>query len=120
VTDCRGCRLKGSCSTSSRMRLPLSISSLATSPRSGSLRLLRISTDTMVSQEKVSYDDYNLACIVTFPPYQKKGYGTLLIEFSASLPLPSPVLSLIRCAQATSSRDERPRPQGRPNDLSPT
>ena len=39
---------------------------------------------TLVRQEKVSYDEYNLACIVTFPPYQKKGYGTLLIEFSQS------------------------------------
>ncbi|KAI5475310.1 histone acetyltransferase [Pseudohyphozyma bogoriensis] len=37
------------------------------------------------SKEKVSYDDNNLACIVTFPPYQKKGYGTLLIEFSYEL-----------------------------------
>ncbi|KAM0751464.1 acyl-CoA N-acyltransferase [Meredithblackwellia eburnea MCA 4105] len=37
------------------------------------------------SKEKVSYDDYNLACIVTFPPYQKKNYGTLLIEFSYEL-----------------------------------
>jgi histone acetyltransferase MYST1 len=36
-------------------------------------------------QEKISYDDYNLACIMTFPPYQKQGYGTLLIEFSTSL-----------------------------------
>ncbi|OBZ79378.1 putative MYST-like histone acetyltransferase 1 [Grifola frondosa] len=26
------------------------------------------------SKEKVSYDDYNLACIVVLPPYQKKGY----------------------------------------------
>ena len=34
------------------------------------------------AQEKVSYDDYNLACIVVLPPYQKKGYGMLLIEFS--------------------------------------
>ena len=33
-------------------------------------------------QEKVSYDDHNLACIVVLPPYQKKGYGMLLIEFS--------------------------------------
>ena len=33
-------------------------------------------------QEKISYDDYNLACIVVLPPYQKKGYGMLLIEFS--------------------------------------
>ncbi|KAF8307754.1 hypothetical protein DL93DRAFT_2087746 [Clavulina sp. PMI_390] len=37
------------------------------------------------SKEKLSYDDYNLACIVTFPPYQKKGYGMLLIEFSYEL-----------------------------------
>ncbi|KAG9126504.1 hypothetical protein FRC07_003210 [Ceratobasidium sp. 392] len=35
--------------------------------------------------EKVSYDDYNLACIVTLPPYQKRGYGMLLIEFSYEL-----------------------------------
>ncbi|KAG8892366.1 hypothetical protein FRB99_002779, partial [Tulasnella sp. 403] len=33
------------------------------------------------SKEKISYDDWNLACIITFPPYQKKGYGMLLIEF---------------------------------------
>ncbi|ELU41339.1 MOZ/SAS family domain-containing protein [Rhizoctonia solani AG-1 IA] len=35
------------------------------------------------SQEKISYDDYNLACIVTLPPYQKRGYGMLLIEFNS-------------------------------------
>lgn len=34
------------------------------------------------SKEKVSYDDYNLACIVTFPQYRQKGWATLLIEFS--------------------------------------
>lgn len=34
------------------------------------------------SKEKISYNDYNLACIVTFPPFQKRGYGTLMIEFS--------------------------------------
>jgi hypothetical protein len=34
------------------------------------------------SKEKISYDDYNLACIITFPPYQKSGFGTLMIEFS--------------------------------------
>jgi len=34
------------------------------------------------SKEKISYDDYNLACIVVFPPYQRKGYGTLLMEYS--------------------------------------
>ncbi|WFD31956.1 histone acetyltransferase [Malassezia sp. CBS 17886] len=34
------------------------------------------------SKEKLSYDDYNLACIVVFPPYQRRGYGTLLMEYS--------------------------------------
>lgn len=34
------------------------------------------------SKEKISYDDYNLACIITFPPFQKHGFGTLMIEFS--------------------------------------
>ncbi|KAI0321443.1 acyl-CoA N-acyltransferase [Amylostereum chailletii] len=37
------------------------------------------------SKEKVSYDDYNLACIIAFPPYQRKGYGMLMIEFSYEL-----------------------------------
>ena len=33
-------------------------------------------------QEKLSYDDYNLACIMTLPQYQRMGYGMLMIEFS--------------------------------------
>ncbi|EJD04242.1 acyl-CoA N-acyltransferase [Fomitiporia mediterranea MF3/22] len=37
------------------------------------------------SKEKISYDDYNLACIITFPPYQRKRYGMLMIEFSYAL-----------------------------------
>ncbi|KAF9527076.1 acyl-CoA N-acyltransferase [Crepidotus variabilis] len=37
------------------------------------------------SKEKISYDDYNLACIMTLPQYQRKGYGMLLIEFSYEL-----------------------------------
>ncbi|OAV98456.1 hypothetical protein PTTG_08521 [Puccinia triticina 1-1 BBBD Race 1] len=37
------------------------------------------------SKEKISYDGYNLACIVTLPPFQNKGHGTLLIEFSYEL-----------------------------------
>ncbi|KAF9648528.1 acyl-CoA N-acyltransferase [Thelephora ganbajun] len=37
------------------------------------------------SKEKISYDDYNLACIVVLPPYQRKGYGMLMIEFSYEL-----------------------------------
>ncbi|KAG6868159.1 hypothetical protein C0993_007049 [Termitomyces sp. T159_Od127] len=35
--------------------------------------------------EKNSYDDYNLATIMTLPPYQRKGYGMLMIEFSYEL-----------------------------------
>ncbi len=34
------------------------------------------------NQEKESSEDYNVACILTLPPYQRKGYGKLLIEFS--------------------------------------
>lgn len=34
------------------------------------------------SKEKESTEDYNVACILTLPPYQRKGYGKLLIEFS--------------------------------------
>ncbi|EDQ85817.1 uncharacterized protein MONBRDRAFT_28848 [Monosiga brevicollis MX1] len=37
------------------------------------------------SKEKVSVDNNNLACICTLPPYQKKGYGRFLIEFSYAL-----------------------------------
>merc|ERR1719412_1114942 len=34
------------------------------------------------SKEKESSEDYNVACILTLPPYQRKGFGKLLIEFS--------------------------------------
>lgn len=37
------------------------------------------------SKEKKSELDYNLACILTFPPYQRCGYGKLLISFSYEL-----------------------------------
>jgi histone acetyltransferase MYST1 len=37
------------------------------------------------SKEKVSQENYNLACILTFPPYQRKGYGKLLISISYEL-----------------------------------
>lgn len=33
-------------------------------------------------KEKESTEDYNVACILTLPPYQRRGYGKLLIEFS--------------------------------------
>lgn len=34
------------------------------------------------SKEKHSQENYNLACILTFPPYQRKGYGKILISIS--------------------------------------
>eukprot|EP00731_Ephydatia_muelleri_P027725 Em0019g598a len=37
------------------------------------------------SKEKESSDDYNVACILTLPPYQRNGYGKLLIELSYEL-----------------------------------
>ncbi|ESO09071.1 hypothetical protein HELRODRAFT_156566 [Helobdella robusta] len=37
------------------------------------------------SKEKESTEDYNVACILTLPPFQRKGYGKLLIEFSYEL-----------------------------------
>ena len=33
-------------------------------------------------KEKQSQENYNLACILTFPPYQRKGYGKFLISVS--------------------------------------
>lgn len=37
------------------------------------------------SKEKESLDGYNVACILTLPPHQRKGYGRLLIQFSYEL-----------------------------------
>lgn len=37
------------------------------------------------SKEKYSEVGYNLACILAFPPYQRKGYGRFLIAFSYAL-----------------------------------
>ena len=37
------------------------------------------------SKEKESLEKYNLACILTLPQHQRKGYGRLLIEFSYEL-----------------------------------
>ena len=34
------------------------------------------------SQEKESPDSNNVACILTLPPFQRKGYGKFLIAFS--------------------------------------
>lgn len=37
------------------------------------------------SKEKESSEDYNVACILVLPPFQRRGYGRLLIEFSYEL-----------------------------------
>ena len=37
------------------------------------------------SKEKVSSEGYNLACILTFPQYQKSGYGKFIISLSYEL-----------------------------------
>eukprot|EP00271_Cylindrocystis_brebissonii_P022868 TRINITY_DN898_c1_g2_i2.p1 TRINITY_DN898_c1_g2~~TRINITY_DN898_c1_g2_i2.p1 ORF type:complete len:588 (-),score=194.64 TRINITY_DN898_c1_g2_i2:231-1994(-) len=37
------------------------------------------------SKEKYSPEDYNLACILTLPPFQRKGYGRFLIAFAYEL-----------------------------------
>mmetsp|Transcript_14144 Transcript_14144/g.25116 ORF Transcript_14144/g.25116 Transcript_14144/m.25116 type:complete len:359 (+) Transcript_14144:354-1430(+) len=37
------------------------------------------------SKEKYSEQGFNLACILTLPPYQRKGYGKFLISFSYEL-----------------------------------
>jgi histone acetyltransferase MYST1 len=37
------------------------------------------------SKEKASEEGYNLACILTFPAYQRRGYGKFLISFSYEL-----------------------------------
>lgn len=37
------------------------------------------------SKEKFSEEDYNVACILTLPPYQRRGFGKFLISFSYEL-----------------------------------
>ncbi|KAI0983894.1 hypothetical protein GJ496_002003 [Pomphorhynchus laevis] len=37
------------------------------------------------SKEKQSKQDFNVACLLVLPPYQKMGYGRTLIEFSYAL-----------------------------------
>ncbi|XP_013783186.1 histone acetyltransferase KAT7-like isoform X1 [Limulus polyphemus] len=34
------------------------------------------------SKEKSSFLNYNVSCILTLPPYQRQGYGKMLIDFS--------------------------------------
>ncbi|KAI5806375.1 acyl-CoA N-acyltransferase [Geopyxis carbonaria] len=49
-------------------------------PREGRQKILGF-----FSKEKKSWDDYNLACILVFPPFQRRGLGKLLIAFSYEL-----------------------------------
>ncbi|KAK9448009.1 acyl-CoA N-acyltransferase [Limtongia smithiae] len=44
------------------------------------------------SKEKISFDEYNLACILVFPPFQHLGIGHLLIDFSYQLSILDGVL----------------------------
>ncbi|XP_040863182.1 putative MYST-like histone acetyltransferase 1 [Glycine max] len=39
----------------------------------------------LMIKEKHSKESYNLACILTLPPYQRKGYGKFLFAFSYEL-----------------------------------
>jgi len=62
--------------------------------------MIMIESGSPSTQEKFSYDDYNLACIVVLPPYQRKGYGMLMIEFSTfQIPTSSPVTPAYSPAQ---------------------
>lgn len=47
--------------------------------------LFTFQLDANCSQEKASDDGYNLACILTLPAYQRKGYGKFLISMSYEL-----------------------------------
>ncbi|KAG9234220.1 acyl-CoA N-acyltransferase [Amylocarpus encephaloides] len=37
------------------------------------------------SKEKISFEQYNLACILIFPPWQKKGLGNILMAISYAI-----------------------------------
>ena len=71
------------------------------------------------SKEKYSEVGYNLACILAFPPYQRKGYGRFLIAFSYALSrkehkvgAPEKPLSPRSGAVAAPARGLRSRPSG--------
>jgi hypothetical protein len=42
---------------------------------------MSFSEPLLVQQEKDSADKCNIACILTLPPFQRKGYGQFLIAF---------------------------------------
>lgn len=47
--------------------------------------LMSFSEPLLVQQEKDSADKCNIACILTLPPFQRKGYGQFLIAFAYEL-----------------------------------
>jgi hypothetical protein len=51
-------------------------------PGAGGSKVARYHPVGYFSKEKNSANNYNLACICVLPPFQRKGYGKLLISFS--------------------------------------
>eukprot|EP00124_Ichthyophonus_hoferi_P000507 Ihof_evm5s19 gene=Ihof_evmTU5s19 len=49
------------------------------------LKYLKSKTCLARHREKESSENYNVACILTLPQYQRRGFGRLLIEFSYEL-----------------------------------
>lgn len=45
------------------------------------------------SKERLSWEDNNLACILVFPPFQRRGIGSLLIEVSYAISRSEGILS---------------------------
>ncbi|CEP61021.1 histone acetyltransferase LALA0_S02e04962g [Lachancea lanzarotensis] len=45
------------------------------------------------SKDLTSFQKHNLACILTLPPYQRKGLGTLLMDFSYKLSIHDDIMS---------------------------
>ncbi|KRX91975.1 Histone acetyltransferase KAT5, partial [Trichinella pseudospiralis] len=46
---------------------------------------LAVTSWVIFQREKISTEHFNLACILVLPPFQRKGYGSLMIEFSYAL-----------------------------------
>jgi len=58
------------------------VSVICYTPQMGENCALKYICVTLQYQEKDSLDGNNLACIMTLPPFQRKGYGKFLIAFS--------------------------------------
>lgn len=41
----------------------------------------------LLPQEKNSFLNYNVSCILTMPQYMRQGYGKMLIDFSEYIPI---------------------------------